>query len=87
MATHDRYDTDILKTLNSIASSLDKIEKHLNSKSTQYNIEKTYDVVEKCSNCKFQHFSGDEEPCESCIPKTCDETCTRHMTGFQRKEE
>ena len=85
MAGHDNYDKDILKALQKIANSLDKIEKHLNSKSTQYNIEKTYDVVEKCSNCKFYHFSGDEEPCKSCLPKTCSETGTKHMTGFQKK--
>lgn len=29
---HDRYDNDILKTLQRIASSLEKIEKHLNNK-------------------------------------------------------
>ena len=28
-ANHDRYDNDILKTLQRIASSLEKIEKHL----------------------------------------------------------
>lgn len=32
MATHDRYDTDILKALQRIATSLDKIEKHLADK-------------------------------------------------------
>lgn len=85
MASHDKYDTDILKTLQRISTSLDKIEKHLNSNNV---VEKcSNDVVEKCSNCKFQHFSGDEEPCKLCLPKTCSETGTRHMTGFQIKEE
>ena len=32
MAQHDRYDNDILKTLQRIASSLEKIEKHLSDK-------------------------------------------------------
>lgn len=77
MANHDKYDTDILKALQRIATSLDKIEKHLNSNN----------IVEKCYNCKFQHFSGDEDPCKSCLPKTCGETDIRHMTNFQKKEE
>ena len=85
MANHDKYDTDILKALQRIATSLDKIEKHLNSNNV---VEKcSNDVVEKCYNCKFQHFSGDEEPCKSCLPKTCGETGVRHMTNFQKKEE
>lgn len=29
MATHDRYDTDILRTLQRIANSLENISKHL----------------------------------------------------------
>ena len=54
MATHDRYETDILKALQRIGNSLDKIEKHLNSNNV---VEKcSNDVVEKCYNCKFQHF-------------------------------
>ena len=77
MANHDKYDTDILKSLQRIATSLDKIEKHLNSNN----------IVEKRSNCKFQHFSGDEDPCKSCLPKTCSETGIGHMTNFQKKEE
>lgn len=32
MATHDRYDTDILKALQRIATSLDKIEKKMTDK-------------------------------------------------------
>ena len=85
MASHDNYDKDILKALKRIATSLDKIEKYLNSNNV---VEKcSNNVVEKCSNCKFQHFSGYDEPCKSCIPKKCDETGTRHMTGFQRKKE
>lgn len=28
MATHDRYDTDVLRTLQRIANSLEKISKH-----------------------------------------------------------
>ena len=83
MASHDNYDKDILKALQRIATSLDKIETHLNSNNV---VEKcSNNVVEKCSNCKFYHFSGDEEPCKSCLPKTCSETGTRHMTGFQKK--
>lgn len=35
MTNHDRYETDILKALQRIATSLDKIEKHLSSKSTK----------------------------------------------------
>ena len=31
-ANHDRYDNDILKTLQRIASSLEKIEQHLSNK-------------------------------------------------------
>ena len=77
MANHDKYDTDILKALQRIATSLDKIEKHLNSNN----------IVEKCYNCKFQHFSGYEEPCKSCLPKTYGETSIGHMTNFQNKEE
>ena len=85
MASHDNYDKDILKALQRIATSLDKIEKHLNSNNI---VEKcSNDVVEKCYNCKFQHFSGDEDPCKSCLPKTCSETGIRHMTNFQKKEE
>lgn len=34
MSQHDNYDKDILKTLKSIASSLDKIEKHLANKNS-----------------------------------------------------
>ena len=85
MANHDKYDTDILKALQRISTSLDKIEKHLDSNNV---VEKCYnDVVEKCYNCKFQHFSGDEEPCKSCLPKTFGETGIRYMTNFQKKEE
>ena len=29
MATHDKYDNDILKTLQRISNSLEKIEKHM----------------------------------------------------------
>lgn len=32
MATHDRYDADILKALQRIATSLDKIEKKMSDK-------------------------------------------------------
>ena len=103
MANHDKYDTDILKALQRIATSLDKIEKHLNSNLLcLYNyvygiidnlnsnniVEKhSNDVVEKCYNCKFKHFSSDEEPCKSCLTKTCGETSIGHMTNFQKKEE
>lgn len=34
MTQHDNYDKDILKTLKRIASSLDKIEKHLANKNS-----------------------------------------------------
>lgn len=34
MPQHDNYDKDILKTLKSIASSLEKIEKHLANKNS-----------------------------------------------------
>lgn len=34
MAQHDNYEKDILKTLKSIASSLDKIGKHLENKNS-----------------------------------------------------
>ena len=32
MATHDRYDTDILKALHRIAGSLDRIEKKMSDR-------------------------------------------------------
>ena len=36
MAQHDRYDNDILKELQRIATSLDKIEKHMSVKEDLY---------------------------------------------------
>lgn len=46
-----------------------------------------FDALEKCSNCKFEHFASDEDPCCTCIPKRDNETGIRHMTNFQKKEE
>lgn len=37
MATHDRYEDDILKTLKRIATSLDKIEKKMPNKPQSIN--------------------------------------------------
>ena len=36
MAQHDRYDNDILKALQRIATSLDKIEKHMSVQEDLY---------------------------------------------------
>lgn len=52
MATHDRYEVDILKTLQRIATSLDKIEKKMPYKPQTMNYEKTILANGFCSKCK-----------------------------------
>lgn len=52
MATHDRYDTDILKALQRIATSLDKIEKKMPDKQQTMDDEETILANGFCSKCK-----------------------------------
>ena len=47
MATHDKYEMDILSALKKIANSIDHIEKYLNTNN------KGFVEVTKCKYCKF----------------------------------
>lgn len=83
MATHDRYDTDILKALQRIATSLDKIEKHLADKD-KFEEKINKDSSFTCSECKYLDLYSDEEPCNSChYGNGTDED----VLNFQRKEK
>ena len=51
MAQHDRYDNDILKALQRIATSLDKIEKHMSVQEDLY-----------CqANIAMEHYDPNDE--------------------------
>lgn len=74
MATHDRYDNDILKQLTRIANALEKIERALYSngdcgslaekekkeKDEKEELEKT------CDNCNYKSLTYGEYPCCCC---------------------
>ena len=66
MANHDNYDKDLLKALQKIANSLDRIEKKMvNDKDLSSTIP-TAKGEFKCNNCKFHAVDLDAEPCISC---------------------
>ena len=51
MAQHDRYDNDILKALQRIATSLDKIEKHMSVKEDLY----------RQANIAMEHYNPNDK--------------------------
>ena len=65
MASHDNYDKDVLKALQRIASSLDKIEKKMPVKATDNNIIEFLSNCD-CSTCKYSDVHLREAPCYSC---------------------
>lgn len=64
MAQHDNYDKDVLKALQRIASSLEKIEKKMPVKPTENNFMALSNV--DCSTCKYSDIHLREAPCYSC---------------------
>lgn len=71
MATHDRYDNDILKQLTRIANALEKIERALYSNGDCGSlVEKEKDEKEElektCSNCHYKSLGYDKYPCCCC---------------------
>lgn len=59
MAQHDNYDNNILKALQRIANSLEKIEKKMDNSKDDNN--------EKCCyDCEFVSEEYHGEPCHSC---------------------
>ena len=65
MASHDNYDKDVLKALQRIANSLEKIEKKMPVKATEnMNIELLSNF--DCSTCKYSDIHLREAPCYSC---------------------
>ena len=66
MASHDNYDKDILKALQKIANSLDRIEKKMLNDTALSSTTPTAKGEFKCINCKFHAVDSDAEPCISC---------------------
>ena len=76
MATHDRYDNDILKQLTRIANALEKIERKLpeqpiltaNEKSEKNELDPVeHEETKTCSNCRYRDIPGFLDcPCYLC---------------------
>ena len=70
MATHDRYDNDILKQLTRIANALEKIERALYSNDdccSLVEVEKEKEEEYKtCDNCNYESLTYGEYPCCCC---------------------
>ena len=76
MATHDRYDNDILKQLTRIANALEKIERKLpeqpiltaNEMREKNGLDPVeYEEIKTCSNCRYRDIPGFLDcPCYLC---------------------
>ena len=64
MASHDNYDKDVLKALQRIANSIEKIEKKIPVKATENKIRELSNC--DCSTCKYSDIHLREAPCYSC---------------------
>lgn len=64
MAQHDNYDKDVLKNLQRIANSLEKIEKKMLVKSTENEFIGLSNV--DCNTCKYSDIPLSEAPYYSC---------------------
>lgn len=66
MATHDRYDNDILKQLIRIANSLEKIERKLSEQPILTANEMRCEEVKTCNNCRYLDRDSLSYPCSQC---------------------
>lgn len=78
MASHDNYDKDVLKALQRIANSLEKIERKIVDASTfSYNDYLSINNVNReelgnfrnrpnCFTCKYEDLNLGETPCRDC---------------------